>query len=101
MAIDSIAEFDLNCWFRAETPPTCRRVAEHARRIFEANLEHPVILASDGRLMDGGHRIAKAWMTGLTEVLAVRFETAPPPDVVRMNDVGGPSLAPAFDPPGD
>lgn len=76
--IAEIAEFDRNCWFG--TPPTCREVAEHARRIEVADLSHPVILNSDGGLMDGGHRIARAWLDGRTEVDAVRFEVDPPPD---------------------
>ena len=48
VAIDQIAEFDENCWFR-NGPPTCRQVAEHARKIFEADLDYPVILSADGR----------------------------------------------------
>ena len=63
--------------------PTCRAVAEHARRIEAADLSHPIILASDGALMDGGHRIAKAWLMGMTEVDAVRFEVDPAPDRVE------------------
>jgi hypothetical protein len=58
----------------------CRAVAEHARRIQAADLSYPVILASDGGLMDGGHRIGKAWLLGLSEIAAVRFEIDPPPD---------------------
>ncbi len=57
--IDDIAEFDQDCWFHGRAP-TCREVAEHARRIQTADLSHPVILSADGTLMDGGHRIAKA-----------------------------------------
>jgi hypothetical protein len=72
---------DQNCWFGA-TPATCREVAEHARRINEAGLDQAVILSSDGHLMDGGHRVAKAWMLGMTEVNARQFETDPAPDYV-------------------
>lgn len=36
VAIEEIAEFDLNCWFTESEPPTCRAVAEHARRIASA-----------------------------------------------------------------
>jgi hypothetical protein len=79
VTIADIAEFDKNCWF-GDTPPTCREVAEHARRIEAADLSHPVILNSDGGLMDGGHRIARAWLDGRTEVDAVRFEVDPSPD---------------------
>ena len=79
--IDSISEFDQNCWFLE--PPTCRQVAEHARRIIEADLSFPVILSSDGGLMDGGHRIAKAYLLGHTHIAAQRFTLDPAPDHIE------------------
>jgi hypothetical protein len=83
IAIGEIREFEMNCWFGEQTPPTCRAVAEHARRIWDADLSHPVILAADGGLMDGGHRLAKAWLQGDTHIDAVQFRTDPPPDWVQ------------------
>jgi hypothetical protein len=80
--IASIAEFEKDCWFQGRHEPTCRAVAEHTRRTIKADLAYPVILAADGHLMDGGHRIAKAWLDGQTDIAAVRFETDPPPDWV-------------------
>lgn len=80
VAIERIREFEQNCWF--SEPPSCREVAEHARRILEADLERPVILSSDGGLMDGGHRIAKAWLDGHKTVKARRFERDPEPDYI-------------------
>jgi hypothetical protein len=77
--IADIVEFDQNCWF-GDSPPTCREVAEHARRIEAADLSHPIILNAGGGLMDGGHRVARAWLDGRTEVDCVRFETDPAPD---------------------
>ena len=64
VAIADIAEFEQDCWFVGRNVPSCRAVAEHARRIMAADLTHPIILSSDGQLMDGGHRIAKAWLAG-------------------------------------
>jgi len=81
LALAAIPEFDEDCWFGGRAP-TCREVAEHARRITNADLGYPVILGSDGRLMDGGHRIARAWLDGMTEVDAVRFKVNPKPDWV-------------------
>jgi hypothetical protein len=81
VAIADIAEFDEDCWFRGRAP-TCRAVADHARRILAADLSYPVILAADGGLMDGGHRIARAWLEGRDHVDAVRFVTDPEPDYV-------------------
>ena len=45
-----------------------------------ADLTHPVILSADGGLMEGGHRIAKAYLLGLTTVRARRFVADPAPD---------------------
>jgi hypothetical protein len=77
--IDSIPEFDMDCWFHGKGP-TCREVADHARRINAADLSYPVILAADGSLMDGGHRIAKAYLLGQPTIQARRFVTDPEPD---------------------
>ncbi len=45
IGIDNIAEFDQNCWFSEITQATCRAVARHAKRILEADLSYPIILA--------------------------------------------------------
>lgn len=80
--LDAIPEFDEVCWFGDEDPPTCRAVALHARRIEAADLSIPIILSSDGRLMDGGHRLAKAWLAGDATIRAVRFAVDPAPDYI-------------------
>lgn len=80
--IASIAEFEQNCWFSSPTPPTCKAVAQHARRINEADLSYPIILSAAGGLMDGGHRIAKAWLLGHETITAVQFLNDPAPDYV-------------------
>ena len=82
VAIDDLPELDRDCWFGTAHLPTIRTVAEHARRIRDADLAFPVILAADGGLMDGGHRLAKAWLQGETEIRAVRFVVDPEPDQV-------------------
>ncbi|GAB3759451.1 chromosome partitioning protein ParB [Microlunatus parietis] len=89
--IDAIAEFDQDCWFDGG-PATCREVARHADRIQRADLDYPVILSADGRLMDGGHRIAKAWLAGRTMINAVRFPVDPEPDyIVGTDSPSGPA----------
>jgi hypothetical protein len=85
VAIDTIAEFDMDCWFHGRAP-TCRQVAEHARRIHAADLAHPIILSANGGLMDGGHRIAKAYLLGQETVPARRFVTDPEPDWIVAAD---------------
>jgi hypothetical protein len=78
----------MDCWFLGKGP-TCREVAEHARRINAADLTHPVILSADGGLMDGGHRIAKAYLLGQRTGQARRFATDPDPDWIVPAKSGG------------
>jgi hypothetical protein len=59
--VASIRELDEPYWGE---PMTCRNVAEHARLIEEADLGCPIILSSDGRVMDGMHRVLKALILG-------------------------------------
>lgn len=87
VAIDAIPEMDQDCWFGQRHSPTCRAVALHAQRIWNADLTYPVILSADGGLMDGGHRLAKAWLQGATEIRAVQFEIDPEPDYIVPGEV--------------
>ena len=81
--LDSLTDLDQNLWFNTYGEvPTCRAVAVHAKRIIDANLEYPVILSPEGEIMDGMHRVAKAWLAGMTEILAVQFTETPPPDEI-------------------
>ena len=63
---------------------TCREVVEHSRLILDCNLDFPVILSSDGRVMDGMHRICKALFEGRSEIESVRFVQDPEPDYVGI-----------------
>jgi hypothetical protein len=80
--VASIRELDEPYWGE---PMTCRNVAEHARLIEEADLGHPIILSSDGHIMDGMHRVLKALMLGESHIRAVRFLTDPEPDFVGVD----------------
>ena len=66
----------------ASRPLTWWSLVEHVRLIDEAEPSYPIILAADGAIMDGRHRVAKALRAGLAAVLAVRFEADPEPDFV-------------------
>jgi len=69
------------CWFKTKHP-TPREVARHARLIYEADFSHPIILSASGLVMDGVHRIARAWLEGCATIEAVRFEQDPEPDAI-------------------
>ena len=64
---------------------TCREVVDHARLMLDCDLTFPVILSSDGRVMDGMHRVCKALLQGLAEIKAVRFDRDPEPDYIGVH----------------
>jgi hypothetical protein len=79
--LDSIGEVDTVYWFHGENDlPTVRNVITHARLIRDVDPSYPVILGSDGRVMDGMHRIARALLEGRRTIPAVRFSAHPEPD---------------------
>ena len=79
--IDSIQEIDQAYWFGDEhDKPTCRAIVEHLQLINEIDFRYPIILSSDGRLMDGMHRVAKALLEGQKTIEIVQFSQDPEPD---------------------
>lgn len=61
---------------------TWRSFAEHVRLVEEAELRYPIIRAADGAVMDGMHRVTKAFIRGNEAIDAVQFEVDPSPDYV-------------------
>lgn len=72
--------FDEVRWFGGPRNilPTCRAIAEHARDIYEADLNYPIILSPTGAVLDGWHRICQAFLRGIEELDAVQLPTMPP-----------------------
>ena len=86
LPLSEIRELDETFWFDPEErDPTCRRVALHAKLIYETDLIHPIILSSDGHVMDGMHRVCKAWIEGRETIRAVHFEIDPEPDFTDVD----------------
>ncbi len=77
--LSAIGELDEPYWYGHGNVPTCRSIAEHARDIYEADLSYPIILSPKGDVMDGMHRICKAYLQGLEEIDAVQLEVMPAP----------------------
>jgi|GEM_PF-5983614 hypothetical protein len=48
--------------------------------IVEADMAYPLILSAEGVIMDGRHRLMKAWMLRWETVAVVCFPVNPPPD---------------------
>jgi len=79
--LESIKEIDSDYWFAGSLEkPTVRKIVEHLTLIQEVDLNHPIILGFDGRVMDGMHRIARCLVEGRSSISAVRFLIQPEPD---------------------
>ena len=73
------SEVDSNYWsFDATT--TVRDLLEHVQLINEVDASYPIILRSNGCIMDGMHRVVRAVMKGDRTIRAVQFTTDPEPD---------------------
>lgn len=83
LPVEQILEIDEDCWFCGDKLPTIRSVIEHCRRMQQADLTIPVLLHPDGRLIDGGHRAARAILEGRPTIPAQRFPQTPTPDATR------------------
>ncbi|WP_303748141.1 hypothetical protein [Stenotrophomonas pigmentata] len=86
IALSAVAELDEAYWWDADSPPpTCRQVIEHLQLVEAADLQYPIILCPQGRVMDGMHRVAKALLLGKSDVAAVRLPELPSPDHVGVD----------------
>ena len=66
--------------------PTTQDIIEHMQLIQEADLAYPIILCSQGRLMDGMHRVGKARILGKEFISVVQFALDPEPDFINLDE---------------
>lgn len=79
VAIESLGELD-RPWSGDDESQTWRQLIAHIRLIRTADLAYPIILAANGEVMDGRHRIAKAALEHRDTIVCVQFAEDPPPD---------------------
>jgi len=82
VSIHDLDELDRVAWYGDNSHHgrlTVRQVVEHMKKIEEADLTCPIILSADGKLLDGFHRVAKAYYLGIDALPAKRFVADPPP----------------------
>ncbi len=80
--LSEITEFDEAYWGKEAL--AVRDIADHAKLIASVDLSFPIILCADGRVMDGMHRVARAYAEGMTDIPAYRFRMTPKPDFVGV-----------------
>ncbi len=81
--LSNLVEIDETYWYSlGGASPTCRNIAEHARLIYEADLNYPILLDVEGRVMDGMHRVCRALTLQLDVIKARQFTEFVLPDFV-------------------
>ena len=85
VALSDIREFDEAFPSDEKGVVTWRNVVGHMALIEEADPSYPIILAANGEVMDGRHRLAKAMLAGKTAIEAVQFPNDPEPDYVDVH----------------
>jgi len=85
--LKDIAELDEAYWHEEGgwKKPIARDIALHAKLIYETNLDYPIILDVNGRIMDGMHRCCKALILGHETIKAIKFEKDPEPHYINPN----------------
>ena len=82
--VAEIGELKENYWFgfMPNMEIQCEDIIQHAKQIYEADLSYPIILCSEGRIMDGMHRVCRAKLDGHDTILAVQFTHPLEPDYI-------------------
>lgn len=66
---------------------THRRIIERMKSIQKADLSYPIILAAEGWIMDGRHRLQKALLEEHKKIKVVRFNITPKPDnIIKLKN---------------
>lgn len=78
-------------WFggHQDLQPTVRRVAHRARDIFQADLTFPIIKIRGGEVIDGAHRVARAYLEGHSHIKVAILDDYPTPDGIISSDSPG------------
>ena len=83
--LSNIQELEEAYWY-PDTHPTTQDILEHMQLTQQADLTYPIILCSQGRLMDGMHRVGKAKVLGKDTISAVQFEIDPQADFINVDE---------------
>lgn len=85
--LSDIKELNEAYWYPSQCQqPTTQDLIDHFLLIQEADLSYPIILCSEGRIMDGMHRVAKAKMLGHETINALQFAIDPEPDFINVHE---------------
>ena len=77
---DLLEQLSENCWGNDQVPIIpikIRRFSPHWWRMYYANLSFPILIGPDGTILDGVHRLLKAYKMGYKTIVAKQFKVWP------------------------
>lgn len=83
--LSNLDELNEDYWFQGQTVPTVNSMIAHFQLIQACDLNYPIILCKNGRVMDGMHRVAKAKLQGFDTIKGVQFEAEIEPDYINVD----------------
>lgn len=83
--LSEIKELNEPYWY-PDSHPTTQDIIDHMILIQEADLSYPIILCSQGRIMDGMYRAGKAKILCEVKIRAVQFDKDPQPDYINVDE---------------
>ena len=87
VSIDSLLEsVRRGRWFQPNQTPTIGDVLDHVERAMNADLQCPIILSEEDRVMDGSHRVVACKIRGEETIPAVKFTKNPQPEFIEKID---------------
>jgi hypothetical protein len=82
VSLTSIRELDTVYWFGADgSPATVRILVRHMQFVNDVDPSYPVILGSEGEVMDGMYRVARSLLEGRTTIAKPDFRNVRPEDL--------------------
>ncbi|MGB5243740.1 MAG: hypothetical protein WBN28_14035 [Lutimonas sp.] len=72
-------------WYQGDNLPTVKSIFEHMKLVEECSLEFPIIISAEGKIMDGMHRVGKAYINNIKHIKAFKFKITPEADYYNVN----------------
>ena len=83
MMISRVNEIYEPYWYSNVTP-TCISVMDHAAQAMRADLAYPILICENHKVIDGMHRVMKAYSAGKSTIRAHQIEL-PDPDYKNLH----------------
>jgi len=85
VSVNDVIQNNENHWYQSTENPSVSAILKHMKLVNKSKLDFPIIIDSNGIVMDGMHRVGKAYLQNLHYINAVKFSVIPVPDFIDIN----------------